>query len=65
MHDWIYRFKFDGVWQAIEVTASTRQKAMAVGRNEALGKLSHQSIERVKVLDYDKTIEPECAQCNL
>ena len=65
MHDWIYRFKYDGVWKEIEITASTRSKAMAEGKNQALGKMSHQSIERVKGLDYDKTIEPEDAQCNL
>ena len=65
MHDWIYRFKYDGVWKEIEITSETRQKAMAQGKNQALGKMSHQSIERVKGLDYDKTIEPEDAQCNL
>ena len=74
MHDWIYRFKYDGVYKEIEITASTRRKAMAQGRNEAMGMMSHQSIERVKSgieeledigLDYDKTIEPEDAQCNL
>ena len=65
MHDWIYRYKYDGAWKEIEITASTRQKAMAEGKNEALGKMSHMSIERVKPLDYDKTVEPECAQCQL
>jgi len=65
MHAWIYRYKYDGVWFEIEVTASTRARAMAQGRNEALGMISHQSIERVKPVDYDKTIEPECARCEL
>ena len=65
MQDWIYRYKYAGTWFEIEITASTRARAMAQGKREAMCMMSHQSIERVKPLDYDKETAGENARCEL